>query len=376
VTTKAPTAEICNGKDDDCNGVADDGLGKTTCGMGECQRTVDNCVSGTPVTCVPGTPVAEFCDGKDNDCNGTPDDLPALSCGVGACANTAPACVSGAPGACTPKPKGTESCNGIDDDCNGSVDDGLAPLTCGLGICFNTVAACVSGVPQTCTPKPSSPEACDGLDNDCDGVTDNGAASTLCPPPSHTDTTVCSSGTCKTSNCTTGFVDVDGIFSNGCECADSLTPHSCAAAKDLGTLSVGSSKLASSVAPVPGRDDWYKLTLLNVKDNNLAHPKLEFITNPGSAFVLEVVPDACGSTSPSCSEGGTATAMTTWESYYISSAGSCGQANYSPIPTLLPSSAKRSCTPVTDVNVTIYFRVYYRTGAAATCAGYTIQAQN
>ena len=67
--------ETCNGVDDDCSGVADNGLGTTTCGVGACQRTVNNCVNGAPVTCTPGTPApAETCgNGIDDNCDGAVD---------------------------------------------------------------------------------------------------------------------------------------------------------------------------------------------------------------------------------------------------------------------------------------------------------------
>jgi len=45
-----------------------------TCGIGECQRTVQACENGQAVECVPGEPSAEVCDGFDNDCDGTVDE--------------------------------------------------------------------------------------------------------------------------------------------------------------------------------------------------------------------------------------------------------------------------------------------------------------
>jgi|CXWL01.1.fsa_nt_gi hypothetical protein len=71
-----PSAEACNGADDDCNGSIDEvaALGQVSCGQGECQKTVDACVSGLPQACVPGNPSAEVCgDQNDNDCDGIVD---------------------------------------------------------------------------------------------------------------------------------------------------------------------------------------------------------------------------------------------------------------------------------------------------------------
>jgi hypothetical protein len=76
-----PTAEICDGQDNNCNGQTDEGfnVGQTcTAGVGEFARTgqfvcrADG--SGTECDVVAGTPTEEICDGKDNDCDGKVDE--------------------------------------------------------------------------------------------------------------------------------------------------------------------------------------------------------------------------------------------------------------------------------------------------------------
>ncbi len=73
-----PTVEVCNGVDDDCNGPTDDGLLPlaTACGVGACAATGElACVEGQPVdTCAPGAPTAEACNGVDDDCNAQVDE--------------------------------------------------------------------------------------------------------------------------------------------------------------------------------------------------------------------------------------------------------------------------------------------------------------
>src|SRR5579871_774032 len=70
-----PSAESCDGLDDDCDGVVDDNLGSASCGVGACRVEVNACTSGQPTTCVPGKPTNEICGNNiDDDCNGLTDD--------------------------------------------------------------------------------------------------------------------------------------------------------------------------------------------------------------------------------------------------------------------------------------------------------------
>jgi hypothetical protein len=185
-----PSAEVCDGADNDCNGAVDDGVASiaTSCGTGACTATgFTSCVNGVTVdSCAPGTPSAEICDGVDNDCNGVADDGIAptpTTCGVGACAATgSTSCINGTVvDSCTTGAPSAEVCDGVDNDCNGSVDDGIAstPTSCGTGACASTGAtSCVNGtVVDSCSPGTPSAEVCDGLDNDCDGLADDNIAS-------------------------------------------------------------------------------------------------------------------------------------------------------------------------------------------------------
>ncbi|MBU0552586.1 hypothetical protein KJ940_14020, partial [Myxococcota bacterium] len=185
-----PTAEICNGVDDDCDGQTDEGIaevggdcvgvGVGRCGLGALVCTAD----GAGLECLLFSPRAEICDGIDDDCDGQTDEGE-QSCGVGACARTAPRCLDGADAPCVPgAPAANDAtCDGIDDDCDGFTDENAVPrpISCGVGACRATgQRACSHGAwVDTCTPAAplaANDVTCDGVDDDCDGQIDEDAA--------------------------------------------------------------------------------------------------------------------------------------------------------------------------------------------------------
>ncbi|QDG49868.1 hypothetical protein FIV42_03665 [Persicimonas caeni] len=197
-----PTAELCDGVDNDCDGEVDNGFlsGECTVGVGACQATGQyECIDDQTASCnaTPGTPIDELCgDGIDNDCDGATDEDDAVD---------APTWFADSDGdgfgdpsvstiACEP-PSGYVS---DDTDCDdndsakyisvsGYVDsDGDGYTTGGVqtlctdgtlpdgylssenaGDCDDTVAAV----------HPNADEMCgDGVDNDCDGRVDDSTA--------------------------------------------------------------------------------------------------------------------------------------------------------------------------------------------------------
>jgi hypothetical protein len=147
----APTAEVCDGADNDCDGLADEGCVPTNkCG-----------VDAPPVHCPPNGPPAgppEICDGLDNDGDGLIDE--------------------GCPGIC--QMMSSEICDGIDNDCDRMIDEGCPPVcipsgeTCD-GIDNDCDGMVDEGCGKICHPLT---EVCDGIDNDCDGEIDE-----ICPEP-------------------------------------------------------------------------------------------------------------------------------------------------------------------------------------------------
>jgi hypothetical protein len=132
-------------------------------------------------------------------------------------------------GQCVPE-GGFCACQGVTDPVEVAC---LARGTATNKYCAGVATCGVSGLSE-CTI--SSVESCDGEDDDCDGKIDEdfvdaqgryvsrlhcGACNQPCAPPGDHYNATCTanatSATCQIA-CASGFVDVDGIQGNGCEC--------------------------------------------------------------------------------------------------------------------------------------------------------------
>ncbi len=98
-----PSAEVCNGRDDDCDGATDEETDPgTPCGLGTgaCETGVFVCLEGE-IACEGGSgPADEICNGVDDDCDGDADEEAAeagAACEVeGVCGSGTTRCQDGA----------------------------------------------------------------------------------------------------------------------------------------------------------------------------------------------------------------------------------------------------------------------------------------
>ncbi len=175
-----PSMETCDSLDNDCNGTVDDGITGTgipcsTGQMGVCSMGTTSCQNNV-IDCFPNsTPSAEKCDGLDNDCNGMVDENNpeagnmCMTGMAGACAAGISQCNAGVL-SCKPNNSGvTELCNNQDDNCNGQVDEGNP----------NNGVTCTCGGNSTCVAGKLECNACtkeincnDGKNNDSDNQID------------------------------------------------------------------------------------------------------------------------------------------------------------------------------------------------------------
>lgn len=401
-----PTAEVCDGFDQDCDGTLDGTGGvkvKQACwpfaagqrGVGVCLDGKQDCASALNSgsaswgACYSFTgPSGETCNGKDDDCNGSIDDgLGQSQCGFGRCTVAIANCSGGASQVCSPAAAQAkaEVCNGVDDDCNGTVDKdaGGATLmqscytgpgvTRNVGICKDGSRSCIAPavavVPNSPPPYPGTEawsacagdilpaaEVCNNLDDDCDGAVDNPSTG-LCGYTASVTGTNCVSGGCTITSCAAGRFDANLSYPDGCECADdaSATSTGCVGPTSLGTLARGASAGWSGVVPNTSLSDYFQIDFslqAGLRTSYNGGINISLSGNPGSNYRFQIL-------NPGCTAFGLCGA--TLDTFYFGDACNAGALN---------DCSSRAYPFPTSLVV----RVFRTSTTAGGCAGYSLAA--
>lgn len=183
-----PTAEICDTADNDCDGQTNEGFdigSACTSGVGTCSRTGTRVCSpdrlGTVCGITAGTPTAETCNGLDDNCNGLIDDGINLQGDVDNCGscgnqcNNGQVCVTGVcTRVCTPNLTVCgDTCRDLRSDRNNCGSCGttcLSGRSCAAGLCGICGAGyqwCATSDTTAMCRSLSDPNNCGGCGNRC-----------------------------------------------------------------------------------------------------------------------------------------------------------------------------------------------------------------
>ncbi len=191
-----------------------------------------------PDACIPS---AETCEGTDQDCDGNIDE--GLTSGAACdgpdldlCMDDQIVCDTSGAEICgnTSGDDNAELCNAFDDDCDGEMDEGFAIGSACDGpdgdVCLEGTNACgPDGLALVCSDTTDTiVETCNNADDDCDGVPDNGFDlvndTQNCGECGNQCTNALGTTSCMTSACvpvcTNGAANCDLDANNGCELQD------------------------------------------------------------------------------------------------------------------------------------------------------------
>jgi hypothetical protein len=169
------------------------------------------------------------------------------------------------------------------------------------------------------------------------------------------------------------WVDVDGQWSNGCECADDSWGKTCGAATGLGNIYQGQGTSRSGKLPFTNGENWFQVTFPTPPSNPGNHPVIS-ISSDDSTFRFDVYGSTCGSGAKGClNEGGSALSRYSWDVFGGGATNGIGCGDTSKFcyscncsyPGYIP-------TPAVG---TVLIRVF-RPGGAASCLNYTLSVSD
>ena len=136
---------------------------------------------------------------------------------------------------------------------------------------------------------PGAVELCNGIDESCSLTPDDGPPLSMCPATSGVTMTSCAASNCVVTSCAGDLFDVDGIYSNGCECTNLVTSSSCGSAISLGSIGPGGSANSPlGTIPEPGPNDWFVVDFPTPRGPGAGTPNIAFALNDGNAYRFDI----------------------------------------------------------------------------------------
>jgi len=200
-----------------------------------------------------------------------------------------------------------EICDGNDQNCNNSIDEGCNAD----GDAYCSAQKTTVGTPPIC-PKgggdcndnsasvsPGALELCNNADDNCNSIIDE-QASDGCPQDKNA-VFKCVAGQCQIQACANFTYDLNGSWTDGCECLgnDANEPNdSCGQAVTIDAALYDNSKSASIEGKVVTTDvDWYAVNAVDLGDGGYAacdkfNLRVWFTKQPGG-LVFDIYKGAC-----------------------------------------------------------------------------------
>ncbi|MCU0657003.1 MAG: MopE-related protein [Polyangiaceae bacterium] len=273
---------VCNPGFGDCDNLGPNGCEtNTTNNVNNCGGCGIKCVTtnATGASCSASKCVFQcnpgFADCDNNPANGCETNIASDNSNCGVCG--ASCVVANGAGACQAGVCNVISCNAGFGNCDNSAANGCETnttiSTAHCGGCGN--ACSTENSTPVCTASVCGVGSCANGFGNCDGNPGNGCETNLntsnnncgtcgntCANTANATAMTCSGGGCQVATCATGFFNVDGNGSNGCECAEDPVGNTCAAAINLGNVNIG--QTVSQTRNLTGAnnqdEDWFQVT--------------------------------------------------------------------------------------------------------------------
>ncbi len=241
----------------------------------------------------------------------------------------------------------------------------------------NDAGQAIDGPVGTIDARPTSidatpgKEVCNGQDDNHNQFVDEGTPEELCGVVAN-GTPICHGAAgCGIAMCNAGYVDLDMMFSTGCECMQGATENgslNCDDGVDLGSIPDTNQAMNVVGNLTSGEDvDYYRFLAVDTPDTTCDqfHVRVQFLDNPSDQFQVDVMRGGCAGT-------GICSASTDVQWYTnFSMNGVSGECPCAPSPG--NSNGVAVCT---DDTSEFAVKVSRKPGFPITCENYTLEISN